>query len=208
MSYILKDEKAFNLISRELIVFHGRSFRTLNDPFNILPSDVLGKPFLFPNNWMDITNYYQVALEEQRTAAHEDLNSIITKTLVSWFKVFDSMSHSCQRAHGDCARNLLVAFLANEGDIWNRHEADHIAHEFDYWMDPTRKTREFSQVTFTQIYDGWLLDYICSNCRNNNQLKQVLCLSLHLAAEAEYNKISGLHLSSFRDQSDAEAQNY
>lgn len=45
MSYMLKDEKTFDMISRELIVFHKGSFGTLNDPFDILPTRVLCKIF-------------------------------------------------------------------------------------------------------------------------------------------------------------------
>ncbi|KAB2579816.1 hypothetical protein DBV05_g1379 [Lasiodiplodia theobromae] len=181
MSYMLKDEKAFNLISRELIVFHGRSFGTLNDPFNILPSRVL------------------VALEEHRNAARKDLNLIITQALTSWFQSFDTMSQCCKRPHDDCAMELLLAFLANRHDILNRDKEDFIAHKFDYWMDPGRENREFSQDTFTDLYDDWIPGYVCSRCRIGTQIKQVLCLSLHLAAEAGYNKIPGLHLRSFRD---------
>lgn len=106
--------------------------------------------FSLPSAWIDVANPCQVALEERRKAAREDLDSIVTHTLASWVGSVNSMSQSCYHTNGsssDCCRKLLMAFFTNEEDIWNREEEDFVAHQYDYWMDPERQTRVFSQGT-------------------------------------------------------------
>ncbi|OMP82683.1 hypothetical protein BK809_0006993 [Diplodia seriata] len=46
MAYLLKDERTFNLISREVLIFYGGSFSDFNDPFDMLPSEILGESSL------------------------------------------------------------------------------------------------------------------------------------------------------------------
>lgn len=166
--------------------------------------------FSLPSAWIDVANPCQVALEERRKAAREDLDSIVTHTLASWVGSVNSMSQSCYHTNGsssDCCRKLLMAFFTNEEDIWNREEEDFVAHQYDYWMDPERQTRVFSQGTVVDSWDYWISDIVCARCSADDQIKIPL-RSLHLAVEVGYGKISGLCLDSFHDPGHAQVQNY
>ncbi|KAL1622388.1 hypothetical protein SLS54_004952 [Diplodia seriata] len=68
MAYLLKDERSFNLISREILIFYGGSFTEFDDPFDILPLEIL------------------LALEKRRTLVLKKLDLSITTTVKTWLR--------------------------------------------------------------------------------------------------------------------------
>ncbi|KAL1640813.1 hypothetical protein SLS58_006636 [Diplodia intermedia] len=183
MAYLLKDKRSFNLISREVLIFYGGSFSDFDDPFNILPSEIL------------------VALEKHRTEVLKNLDLTITTTVTTWLQMLNSMSPGCPFSHGtpdDCCRKLLAGLLANDDNILNSLFDGSVADRFEYWRNPYRKNRTVVRATsFGDYWDSWLIDHVCTQCRASDQATKALPHLLQLAVEVQYSEISGLSLETF-----------